>query len=465
MADDTTYTAMDSDQKKRMTIDYNIFNNLQCPNLVGDNITSDVTAKSTITAVSKNAMKYMLTYPLSGYNTDYELGDVRQGGGCKSPKADAERRKFAKSEAQLTMQGDCAGGKKIDEKRMSLAKCKEWCDKSSECTAFQHTANRRNKNNSRCTLFRGGVNASKGNKGTTCQILRSHPSQSEKMRTNVQIFQSNKRLQGVACPFYIGSDQALGSNFFVPLGKCDTQESELRCRGQDRHVYIRNIPTGKIPLIGNVSFRGVTGCNINGMTESRGLVPGLLEDISDISPFNLMEAIGSKGNIGSDKCMVRTYPVGKNIYDPNMECKGNEKEGCYKKTWQLETRCTPSIHWMKSATDGNESRQFPGAVNPFGTDEAGKQQLEEIASNETFDTLLRYRSAPPTKDGRRLPSCSASIRRVLAIAGAAMIALLLWWWWSSKHSTGRNNTGRRSNIGRSNTGRSNIGRSSVRRRL
>ena len=82
-------------------------------------------------------------------------------------------------------------------------------------------------------------------------------------------------------PFYAGKDYALGSNYFVPMGKCNAQSSS-ECKGQKRWVYVRNIPTGRIPLLGNGAFKDVLGCDISGLTEGRGLVGGMLEDLSDI---------------------------------------------------------------------------------------------------------------------------------------------------------------------------------------
>ena len=229
---------MDSKRKEQLTTDYNIYNQLKCPELIGE--PGNVSAKRVVTAVSRNVANYIAAYPLSGINTDYANGDVKKNG------------------------------------------------------------------------------------------------------------------------FYNGPDHALGSNFFMPIGICG-DKSDRDCRGQDRYVYVRNIPTGKIPLIGNVSFHGLTGCNLKGITESRGIVPGLLEDLSDIQPMALMEAVGRSGNYGSYKCSRRSYPVGKNIYDPALECKDGK---CRGKTWWWESRCTPSTFHTKTATDGR-SRKYPGAPPLF----------------------------------------------------------------------------------------------------
>ena len=295
---------MDAEQKKRLTTGYNIYNNVTCPNLMGDPNRGEVTAKSAITAVSKNALSYMMAYPIAGVNTDNPDGKV------------------------------------VPVKVMDAS---------------------------------GTADAAQGH-------------------------------------FYAGSDHALGSNFFVPLGKCSAKSKDRDCRGQDRWIYVRNIPTGKIPLLGNISFHDLTGCNMEGITEGRGLVPGLLEDISDISPFNIMEAVGGGGNFGSHDCKRKTYPIGKNIYDPAMECTGTEAN-CKDKMWQLETRCTPSHHHLKRSTKPKDLRQYPGALSFAGTE-------KEASLVESFANLAHHPVAMPSS--RRLPG-----RAAVGAATALGVLLLL----------------------------------------
>jgi hypothetical protein len=147
--------------------------------------------------------------------------------------------------------------------------------------------------------------------------------------------------------FYAGQDYSMGSNFFQQIGTCDNK-SDDPCKNKPRHVYVRNIPTGKIPLFGNVSFQGFTGCNLAGLTENRGIFSGILEDISDIQPTDIIKGIGNEGNIGSKKCTLQTYPVGAHIYDTRMEGK----------TWKDLTRCTSSYFNQVESTTGRPQK-FP----------------------------------------------------------------------------------------------------------
>lgn len=138
-----------------------------------------------------------------------------------------------------------------------------------------------------------------------------------------------------------GKDLSLGANYFINSSeKCDTSGSSLECRDSDKFVYVRNIPTGTIPPL-NLSFYNATGCNLTGLTEGRGLVPGLVEDVYDFNPIELGIAASGNGNLGSNTCKEMTLPVGSNIYDKNQE----------NKSWKWEKKCTSGFHTMTETTD------------------------------------------------------------------------------------------------------------------
>tara|TARA_Y100000389_G_C17469094_1_gene528633 strand:+ start:4020 stop:4790 length:771 start_codon:yes stop_codon:yes gene_type:complete len=140
-----------------------------------------------------------------------------------------------------------------------------------------------------------------------------------------------------------GKDITLGTNYYLKApGKCNSETSSEKCKGKDRYVYLRNIPTGTIPPF-NLSFYGITGCNLTGLTEGRGLIPGLYEDVYDMNPVEITRAVIGSGNIGSDECKEMTLPVGYKIYDKKRR----------DDTWKLETRCTSGHHTMTETTDGN----------------------------------------------------------------------------------------------------------------
>tara|TARA_Y100000991_G_C21970287_1_gene349063 strand:+ start:2003 stop:2656 length:654 start_codon:yes stop_codon:yes gene_type:complete len=111
----------------------------------------------------------------------------------------------------------------------------------------------------------------------------------------------------------------LGSNYFIKSGTCGDTSSE-ECKGQDRYIYVRNVPSGVIPCMGSFTPK----------TNMKGLVPGLMEDVADVNPFALFNNLMGKGSAVNDRCIKQTLPVGKTTLSAQ---KGVSKE----------TRCSPEI--------------------------------------------------------------------------------------------------------------------------
>ena len=178
-----------------------------------------------------------------------------------------------------------------------------------------------------------------------------------------------------------GSDVALGSNYFIESGKCNPETSSVKCKDKKKYTYVRNIPTGTIPPL-NLSFYNATGCNLTGITEGRGLVPGLFEQLYDINPVELSRGAMAMGNLGSDECKEMTLPVGYGIYD----------ESNIGSTWNWETKCTAGHNTMTETTNADlnyeiksRNRHIKNARMP------GPLQLRENFESEA--------STEPTKSG------------------------------------------------------------------
>ena len=159
-------------------------------------------------------------------------------------------------------------------------------------------------------------------------------------------------------PYYQGTDYTVGANSFVKMGTCNN-ESVPACRGKGRYVYVRNIPKGG-------GFYNLTKCNIKGVTEGRGLLPGVMEDIGDM--LDVGKAFGSEeGSVGSYKCKLVTQPVGANIHDDAAKCDLTNPDpdqlyNClYKqgKTWWMEQQCSPQAavyeHYANSPTKASRT--------------------------------------------------------------------------------------------------------------
>ncbi len=221
----------------------------------------------------------------------------------------------------------------------------------------------------------------------------------------------------IPAQFYIGNeDLSLGSNHFVELGMCGP-DSVPECRGKKRMVYLRNIPTGKIPLLGNISFESITGCD-SAVTAGRGTIPGILEDISELAPNNFLGNLSGSGNFGGDTCRRIKLPVGSHIYDPSMKCvldyddintestlegrfvktqqqvynncsSGENPNPNISKTWWFEERCSPSWEFAVEVSDIDDSglgetNLIPVAEPLFDSNLGAK--TVEIKSIENFTT-------------------------------------------------------------------------------
>ena len=118
----------------------------------------------------------------------------------------------------------------------------------------------------------------------------------------------------------LASHPAYGNNFFLKTGKCDPETSEPQCQGKDRYLFVRNIPSGKIPCIGDpgISFDGGIG--------ARGIIPGIMEDVIEINPLELPKALTKTSVKFGNACKLQSRVTGG----------VGEKQ-------KVETRCSPQI--------------------------------------------------------------------------------------------------------------------------
>lgn len=86
-------------------------------------------------------------------------------------------------------------------------------------------------------------------------------------------------------------NRVLGYNYFLDSGTCSSLTSSSECSGQPNSLYIRGAPTMKP----------------KGM-----LTGGLVEDLVDLNPVEMIEALWGTGNFSST-CTKRSLPVGSSI--------------------------------------------------------------------------------------------------------------------------------------------------------
>jgi hypothetical protein len=95
----------------------------------------------------------------------------------------------------------------------------------------------------------------------------------------------------------------LGNRFFLSTGStCCASGQTGSCTKQDRYIYIDNIPTGAVPLLGQVSTTDPT----------KGLLVGMIEDISDLNPSGLYYAFMDGGNPVCSQVTLQTVDLSNN---------------------------------------------------------------------------------------------------------------------------------------------------------
>jgi len=110
-------------------------------------------------------------------------------------------------------------------------------------------------------------------------------------------------LNGYDCK---GKSLILGNKFFVENGFCDEEQSVSECKKQRRYMYIDNLPGGVNPCI-DPSQPVSSRCSTN---QNYGLIPGVIQDIIQVSPSELMYSSVGKGSVVNNRCVLRTEDVG-----------------------------------------------------------------------------------------------------------------------------------------------------------
>ena len=122
---------------------------------------------------------------------------------------------------------------------------------------------------------------------------------------------------------YLTLGPPLGHAYFMQHGTCNG-DSVPDCRNKPRYLYVRTVPTGKLP------------CSSKN-TGLKGLIPGAMETTLAVNPLEPISALVDKNKRFKNKCIKRKLPV----YRLNQGGK----------TW--ETRCSPTFPYLNSK--GNPS--------------------------------------------------------------------------------------------------------------
>ena len=124
-----------------------------------------------------------------------------------------------------------------------------------------------------------------------------------------------------------------------PIGDAFFIDTSSKClyngTPKPRHFYINNIPSGKIPFLS-----GKTNLKLN---DFRGLIPGIIEDISDMNPENLMKSFG---DTKLPTCNPKTYKIVDSNGDIYKETRyiSDDDSSNFTELTDSKIKCNPNSH-------------------------------------------------------------------------------------------------------------------------
>lgn len=166
-----------------------------------------------------------------------------------------------------------------------------------------------------------------------------------------------------------------------PLGDAYFINTNSKCLNNGkpvpRHFYINNIPDGRIPF-----FSGKTNLK---MKSFRGLIPGIIEDVSELNPEEMVKSFG-KSDLPN--CSLRTFKVvdsDGNVFKESRYVSDDEvKKTGTKELKDKNIKCNPNTQSNKGKSccivDEEEKRLYSpdDEILKCGT-------LKESFINKTFE--------------------------------------------------------------------------------
>lgn len=172
-------------------------------------------------------------------------------------------------------------------------------------------------------------------------------------------------------------ERVTGHNYFYKTNTNCPDDSENKCSGKPRYVYLRNVPT--------MSQKGI----VSG---------GLLEDGKDLVATDAMNAFYYGRTKFAGKCKLRKLPVGsaldnrsKQFGNRNGFLKSAEKclqSTCSNLSGNVKANCEKDClmgHWIESHCVSDPQKYNYNNVEHFGD----KREKDENSINKTFSNNVR----------------------------------------------------------------------------
>ena len=155
-----------------------------------------------------------------------------------------------------------------------------------------------------------------------------------------------------------------GATFGKPLGNKFFLDTAVDCEDKatgnkvTRSIYINNVPDGQIPFISNMGG-GV------GFSEFRGLMPGIMSNIAQIHPMQILMAFV---NGASPTCQAITMPTIDAVTNEQSTATRyviNTDISLMPDSWFTDGVPAKSTYDLKNDISGNAPEQFTGKVDAY----------------------------------------------------------------------------------------------------
>lgn len=120
-----------------------------------------------------------------------------------------------------------------------------------------------------------------------------------------------------------GEDMRMGDRYFVKSGTCSNVTSTPECQGKSRYIYVDNVPSASVPCADPNQPSDPKSAKM-----PQGLLAGVMQDVVELNPFELLQSSSGTGSIVNNTCELRRERI-----DPVIPYQVS--------TPKYESRCAP----------------------------------------------------------------------------------------------------------------------------
>lgn len=175
-----------------------------------------------------------------------------------------------------------------------------------------------------------------------------------------------------------GDDMRMGDRYFVKSGTCSNVKSVPECQGKSRYMYIDNVPSPSVPCADPNQPSDPKSAKM-----PQGLLAGVVQDIVELNPFELMRSATGSGSVVNNACVMRTERV-----DSILPYQREHPK--------YETRCAPkreplvcSMAALKESSCTRYAYTFDDTENNKSASEIRKNTSDSTSASASTSTTFK----------------------------------------------------------------------------